>query len=138
MQNIYVKTYFPKQKFFTTTPSIILAFLLIFGILVIAPPKAEAVNILSAVTPAAAATLLTGSNLTVVANSAAVYGTATPIKQFDSVNLGGSRTLANAGIYLNSAGKVGWSMEVLCKATLKLTLFTLPLEKLGKLIGSIG
>ena len=104
MQNIYVKTYFPKQRFFITTTSIILAFLLIFGILVIAPPKAEAVNILSAVTPAAAATLLTGSNLTVVANSAVVYGTATPIKQFDSVNLGGSRTLANAGIYLNSAG----------------------------------
>ena len=83
MQNIYVKTYFPKQRFFITTTSIILAFLLIFGILVIAPPKAEAVNILSAVTPAAAATLLTGSNLTVVANSAVVYGTATPIKQFD-------------------------------------------------------
>ena len=109
MQNIYVKTYFPKQKFFITTTSIILAFLLIFGILVIAPPKAEAVNILSAVTPAAAATLLTGSNLTVVANSAVVYGTATPIKQFDSVNLGGSRTLANAGIYLNSAGNISLS-----------------------------
>jgi hypothetical protein len=103
MQNIYVKTYFPKQRFFITTTSIILAFLLIFGILVITPPKAEAVNILSAVTPAAAATLLTGSNLTVVANSAVVYGTATPIKQFDSVDLGGSRTLSNAGIYLNSS-----------------------------------
>ena len=103
MQNIYVKTYFPKQKFFITTTSIILAFLLIFGILVIAPPKAEAVNILTAVTPAAAATLLTGSNLTVVPNSVVVYGAGTQPKQFDSVNLGGSRTLANAGIYLNSS-----------------------------------
>ena len=109
MQNIYVKTYFPKQKFFITTTSIILAFLLIFGILVIAPPKAEAVNILSAVTPAAAATLLTGSNLTVVPNSVVVYGAGTQPKQFDSVNLGGSRTLANAGIYLNSSGNIALS-----------------------------
>ncbi len=103
MQNIYVKTHFPKQRFFITTTSIILSFLLIFGILVIVPPKAEAVNILSAVTPAAAATLLTGSNLTVVANSAVVYGAGTQPVKFDSVNLGGSRTLANAGVYLNSA-----------------------------------
>ena len=103
MQNIYIKTHFPKQRFFITTTSIILAFLLIFGILVIVPPKAEAVNILSAVTPAAAATLLTGSNLTVVANSAVVYGAGTQPVKFDSVNLGGSRTLANAGVYLNSA-----------------------------------
>ena len=109
MQNIYVKTYFPKQKFFITTTSIILAFLLIFGILVIAPPKAEAVNILTAVTPAAAATLLTGSNLTVVPNSVVVYGAGTQPKQFDSVNLGGSRTLANAGIYLNSSGNISLS-----------------------------
>jgi len=107
MQNIYVKTHFPKQRFFITTTSIILAFLLIFGILVIVPPKAEAVNILSAVTPAAAATLLTGSNLTVVANSAVVYGAGTQPVKFDSVNLGGSRTLANAGVYLNSSGNIG-------------------------------
>ena len=109
MQNIYVKTYFPKQRFFITTTSIILAFLLIFGILVIAHPKAEAVNILTAVTPAAAATLLTGSNLTVVPNSVVVYGAGTQPKQFDSVNLGGSRTLANAGIYLNSSGNISLS-----------------------------
>jgi hypothetical protein len=107
MQNIYVKTHFPKQRFFITTTSIILAFLLLFGILVIAPPKAEAVNILSAVTPAAAATLLTGSNLTVVANSAVVYGAGTQPVKFDSVDLGGSRTLANAGVYLNSSGNIG-------------------------------
>ena len=107
MQNIYIKTHFPKQRFFITTTSIILAFLLLFGILVIAPPKAEAVNILSAVTPAAAATLLTGSNLTVVANSAVVYGAGTQPVKFDSVNLGGSRTLANAGVYLNSSGNIG-------------------------------
>ena len=107
MQNIYIKTHFPKQRFFITTTSIILAFLLIFGILVIVPPKAEAVNILSAVTPAAAATLLTGSNLTVVANSAVVYGAGTQPVKFDSVNLGGSRTLANAGVYLNSSGNIG-------------------------------
>jgi hypothetical protein len=107
MQNIYIKTHFPKQRFFITTTSIILAFLLLFGILVIAPPKAEAVNILSAVTPAAAATLLTGSNLTVVANSAVVYGAGTQPVKFDSVDLGGSRTLANAGVYLNSSGNIG-------------------------------
>ena len=104
MQSIYVKTYFPKQRPLIATTSIILASLLVFGILAISPPKAEAVNALTAVTAAEAAVLLTGANLTVVPGSALVYGNVGSIEKFDSVNLGGSRTLANAGIYLKSDG----------------------------------
>ena len=104
MQSIYVKTYFPKQGPLIATTSILLASLLVFGILAFSPPKAEAVNTLTAVTAAEAAALLTGANLTVVPGSAVVYGNADSIQKFDSVNLGGSRTLANAGIQLKSAG----------------------------------
>jgi len=107
MQNIYIKTYFPKQGPLIATTSIILASLLVFGILVISPPKAEAVNALSSITPSAAATLLTGANLTIVPGSALVYGNQSSIQQFDSVNLGGSRTLTSAGIYLKSDGNNG-------------------------------
>mgnify|MGYP000418340351 CR=1 FL=1 len=103
MQNIYVKTYFPKQRSLITKTSILLASLLVLGSLSVSSPKAEAVNTLSAVTASEAAALLTGANLTVVPNSAVVYGAGTQPVKFDSVNLGGSRTLANAGVYLNSA-----------------------------------
>jgi hypothetical protein len=104
MQNIYIKTYFPKQGPLIAMTSIILASLLAFGILVFSPPKAEAVNALSSISPSAAATLLTGANLTIVPGSALVYGNQGSIQQFDSVNLGGSRTLTSAGIYLKSDG----------------------------------
>jgi len=104
MQNIYVKTYFPKQRSLITKTSILLASLLVLGSLSVSSPKAEAVNTLSAVTASEAAALLTGANLTVVPNSAVVYGNVGSIQKFDSVNLGGSRTLANAGIYLKSDG----------------------------------
>ena len=120
MQNIYVKTYFPKQGPLIATTSIILASLLVFGILAFSPPKAEAVNTLTAVTAAQAAALLTGANLTVVPNSAVVYGNAGSIQKFDSVNLGGSRTLANAGIYLKSAGNTSGAVASALKTAVGL------------------
>jgi hypothetical protein len=117
MQNIYIKTYFPKQGPLIATTSIILASLLVFGILAISPPKAEAVNTLSNVTASEAAVLLTGANLTVVPGSALVYGNVGSIEKFDSVNLGGSRTLANAGIYLKSAGNTSGAAASALKTT---------------------